>query len=103
MTKLVRPLVLMTALAVLTGGAVTSAQDKAKPTAKDEKKKEKTGTIEIYKAKDGGFRYRIKNGDGKVVAMPPLQKSYETKEDVQKALDDLKATLNTVKPTEVKD
>ena len=56
MMKLVRPLVLMTAMAAIAGGTVSSAQDKSKATTKDDKKKDdkkKLGTIEIYKGKEG--------------------------------------------------
>ncbi|HEY2910817.1 MAG TPA: hypothetical protein VGI99_11260 [Gemmataceae bacterium] len=60
----------------------------------------KAGTVEIYKAKDG-FRYRIKNPEGKVIAMPP--KGYADKAECQKVLDIVKATLNSAKPTESKD
>jgi uncharacterized protein YegP (UPF0339 family) len=71
----------------------TTETSKTKPSAKD------LGTIEIYKAKDG-FRFRIKDNDGKVVAMPP--KAFETKDDVEKLLTMLRETLSSVKPTEVK-
>jgi len=54
-------------------------------------------TVEVYKAKDG-FRFRIKDADDKTVAMPT--KGYETKEEVLKLLDQIKVTLNKVKPTE---
>ena len=63
-------------------------------------KKSALGKIEIYESKDGGFRFRIKDADDKVVAMPP--KSFETKEDVEKLLEMLKATLEQTKPTFVK-
>src|SRR5687768_9051922 len=106
MTKLARALALMVALAALAGGTVTvsAAQDK-KPPAKDDKKKddkkaddkkkdeakEKVGTVEIVKTKTGGFRYRVRGTNGKVIAMPLPQASWETKEDCLKAIDELKA------------
>lgn len=58
------------------------------------------GTIEVYKAKDG-FRFRIKDTDGKVAAMPV--KGVETEAEALKALEAIKATLNKVKPTIVKE
>lgn len=58
------------------------------------------GTIEIYKARDG-YRFRIKDADGKVAAMPV--KGLDTEKDVEKALEFIKATLNKAKPTVVKD
>jgi uncharacterized protein YegP (UPF0339 family) len=104
MTKLVRALFLiagMTAL-VLAGTALPTApaQDK-KDTKVDPKKDAKVGTVEIYKDRAGDFRFRIKDADGKVIAMPP--KGYDTKEECQKVLDLIKATLNTTKTVEVKD
>jgi uncharacterized protein YegP (UPF0339 family) len=80
------------------------AQEKgAKQKKTDEKKAApaaKVGTIEIYKAKDG-YRFRIKDTDGKTIAMPP--RGQENKEDVLKDLDEIKETLAKVKPTEIKD
>jgi len=65
--------------------------------------KKATGVIEIYKNKDGEYRYRIKNLEGKTIALPPLQMSWEKKADVFKALDELKTVLATTTPIEVKD
>jgi hypothetical protein len=100
MRKVIGLVVLSLSLAVV-GGSVMStsadAQDKAKAKAK---KDAAVGTIEIYKAKDG-FRYRIKDTDGKVIAMPP--RARENKEDVVKDLEEIKATLEKVKPADVKD
>jgi hypothetical protein len=92
-------LVLVVSVAVVGSSVVPSleAQDKSKTKAKE---KEKVGTIEIYKAKDG-YRYRIKGTDGKVMAMPSHAR--ESKEEVAKDLEDIKATLNKVKPSEVSD
>ena len=75
-------------------------------TKKEDAKKEDAkedmgiGTIEIYKAKDG-YRFRIKDADGKVAAMPV--KGVETADEVKKDLEAIKATLNKVKPTMIKD
>jgi uncharacterized protein len=88
--------------------APADAQDK-KDVKKDAKKgepkkgeaKATAGTVEIYKDKGGDYRFRIKDGDGKVIAMSP--KGYAEKEDVVKLLDQIKATLNKVKPVEAKD
>ena len=121
MTKLLRALSLLAAMAVLAGGSTVAQDTKPKKTddkktdkkddkkaddkKKDDKKadkKEAPGSVEITKAKGGGFRYRIKGPDGKVVAMPLPQASWETKEDVIKALDDLKEILKT-KPVDAKE
>jgi uncharacterized protein YegP (UPF0339 family) len=60
------------------------------------------GSIEVYKGKTG-YRYRIKDADGKTIAMPLPQMHWEKKEDCLKAIEQLKNTLNKAKPTEVKD
>ena len=65
-----------------------------------QQKKEKpptaqAGTVEIYKNKEGEYRYRVKNAEGKTVAMPLPQMSWESKADVLKALAELKSILNS--------
>lgn len=96
-------------LTILLGVFALTPSDQANGQAKKKEppvvKKEtppaaKAGTIEVYKAKDG-YRFRIKDADGKTVAMPT--KGYDEKEDCLKALDFVKTTLNNAKPTEVKD
>ncbi len=105
--KLRRTLGLMVALAALAGSTVTVAQEpkgaKTKPgtTKKAAAAPSKAGgSIELYQGKSG-WRYRIKNGDGKTIAMPT--KGYETKDDAVKVLEDIKTILATAKPTEVKE
>lgn len=112
MSTLPRALVLMSALAFGTI-AVSSAQEKAvkspaSPVAgaqdkkKDDKKdKKKVGTVEIYTDKGGGFRFRIKSADGKILAQ--ATKGMKAKEDVENVLDEIKEALNSGKPTEVKE
>ena len=78
----------------------TKKTDTKKSDAKDTPKKMGVGSIEIYKAKDG-FRYRIKDADDKVIAMPP--KAFETAEDAQNILDFLKETLTKGKTKVIKD
>jgi uncharacterized protein YegP (UPF0339 family) len=101
MRKLVGLFVLVVSVAVVGSSVMPSleAQDKSKTKAK---KEEKTGTVEIYKAKDG-YRFRIKDAEGKVIAMPPPSRVRENKDDVAKDLEEIKATLNKVKPTDVND
>lgn len=105
MTQLARSLVLaggMFALVVAGGSAVAPAQDK-KDVKKDAKAEKdiKAGTVEVYKDKGGDFRFRVKDADGKVIAIPP--KGYNSKEECVKALDAIRHTLNTAKVAEVKD
>jgi uncharacterized protein YegP (UPF0339 family) len=82
------------------GPVQAQTKGKTQPTKKTEAPPAKVGTIEVYKAKDG-YRFRIKDTDGKTVAMPT--KGYDEKDDCLKTLDFIKATLNNVKPTDVKD
>src|SRR5262245_53552072 len=97
MRKVVGLLVLVVSVAVVGSSVVPSieAQDKSKA-----KTKEKVGRVEIYKAKEG-YRFRVDDQEGKVIAMPV--KGRETKDEVAKDLDEIKATLNKVKPTDVND
>src|SRR5262249_58240236 len=68
MRKVIGLLVLVVSVAVVGSSVVPSleAQDKSKTKAKE---KEKVGTVEIYKAKDG-YRFRIKDTEGKDAAKP---------------------------------
>ncbi len=116
MTKFIRGLAFLSALAVMVAATGSVAQDKKKDDKKpadtkkddkkkDEKKDEKKGEagINIYKNDNGKWRYRIVNADGKTIVMPVPLASWETKADCEKAIADLKALLNSAKPTEVKD
>ena len=115
MTRTVRSLALMAALAVMAVATGSVAQDKKKDdkkpadTKKDDKKPEakkdekKESGIHIYKNDNGKWRYRIVNADGKTIVMPVPLASWETKAECEKAIADLKALLNSAKPTEVKD
>ena len=111
MTKFVRSIALAAAIAGLVsagGMSVAPAQDKkAKDTKTDDTKKATTkkmdvvGTVEVYKDKAGDFRFKIVGEDGKALAM--TTKGYEKKEDAIKALDMVKAILNSAKVTELKE
>ncbi len=125
MTRYLRSAALMAALAVFAVGTGTTAQEKKKddkkpadtkkvepkkeekkPEAKkDDKKAEekKDAGIQIYKNDNGRWRYRIVNAEGKTIVMPVPLASWDTKAECEKAIADLKALLNTAKPTEVKD
>jgi uncharacterized protein YegP (UPF0339 family) len=104
MRRVVGLVVLSVCLAVVGGAALSptvDAQDKTKTKAKDKKDAAAPGTVEIYKAKDGGYRFRIKDPDGKLLAIP--SRSRESKEDVAKDLEEIKLTLEKAKPTDVKE
>lgn len=120
MTRTLRTLSLLAALAVMAVATGSVAQDKKKDdkkpadTKKDDKKPEakkddkkaeekKEAGIHIYKNDNGRWRYRIVNAEGKTIVMPVPLASWDTKAECEKAIADLKALLNTAKPTEVKD
>jgi len=65
--------------------------------------KSELGSIEVFKNKAGEYRYRVKDGDGKTIAIPLANMSWEKKADALKAIDQLKSILNTAKPVDVKD
>ena len=105
MANLVRALLLVAGMTGLlyagAGLSASPAQDKKVDSKKDTKAADKGGTVEIHKDQAGDYRFRIKDADGKVVAMST--KGYETKDECHKALDFVKATLNAAKVTEAKD
>jgi len=75
----------------------------AQGTKKPSKKDEPAGSIELYQNKEGHYRFRIKNHEGKTIAMPLPQMSWEKKADALKAIDELKSILDHATPVEVKD
>jgi len=83
---------------VVAGGAgtVTAVQ---KEKGKDAKAA-KGGAVEVYEDKAGEYRFRIKDDEGKVVAMST--KGYDKREDAHKALEFVKHALNTAKVTDIK-
>ena len=98
MSKLLRSFVLFAAIAGLltaAGLSVAPAQvkdkDKKDDKAKDDKAKvEEIGVTEVYMAKDG-WRFRIKNSDGKSVAIGTI--AHEKKEDALKAVEFVKTAM----------
>jgi uncharacterized protein YegP (UPF0339 family) len=99
MRHIFRAVSLATVLGLLTVAGYDQASGQGKDKKKESPPAAKTGTIEVYKAKDG-YRFRIKDLDGKTVAMPT--KGYDEKDDCLHALEFIKTTLNNAKPTEVK-
>ena len=103
MRKAIGLLVLVIGVAVVASPELSSvgAQDKSKTKAKkDSAAPAVTGTVEIHKGKDG-YRFRIKNEDGKTIAM--ATRGHETKEECLQVLEEVKTILSKAKPTEVKD
>jgi hypothetical protein len=107
MRRMLGLLALTLALGVLAAGGLSpvEAQDKAKTKKAKESDKKATkeaavGTIEIYKAKDG-FRFRIKDGDDKTMAIPV--RGRETRAEVVDDIENIKAILAKARPTDAKD
>ena len=102
MRRVLGLLALVVGLAVV-GAPVDStldAQDKTKTKLKDKDKKDAKeadagGTVEVYKAKDG-YRFRIKNTEGKSIAIST--RGHESKDDAIKDLDTVKSILTKSKP-----
>jgi len=97
MTKAIRGAALLLALAVFAGaadpqpaGAQTKSKDKAKDAAVQEKDKAAaTGAMfELYKDTAGEFRFRMRDGDGNLLATSG--KGYKEKADCQKVIDTIK-------------
>jgi uncharacterized protein YegP (UPF0339 family) len=96
MWKLVRGLTLVAAMTAVSVAAlsVAEAQDKEK-----KGKTERIGTVEVYKDKGGGYRFRVKDTTGKTLASCP--KGYKDKAEAVKALELVKETLNRAKVNDV--
>jgi uncharacterized protein YegP (UPF0339 family) len=80
----------MAGLAV--GPALAPAQDKKDVKKEARGTKSATGVIEINEGKDGKFRFVIRDGDGKLLAMSGPT-GFATREDAGKAVETLKAVL----------
>jgi uncharacterized protein YegP (UPF0339 family) len=106
MRKLIRSLVLATAVATGTATLVTYSpvigqNPKVDPKTKVEPKTgTPKGSVLVSADKQGKFRFFIKDGDGKTLAMSTV--GYEKKEDAMKMIETVKTLLNTQKVTEEK-
>jgi uncharacterized protein len=91
MSKALRGLVLIVAVAIVGAGGLNSstAQDK-KDKGKDKGKDAKaTAVFELYKDKQNEFRFRLNDDEGNLLATSG--KGYKTKADCQKVIDTIKA------------
>jgi uncharacterized protein YegP (UPF0339 family) len=68
-----------------------------------QKKAKASGSIELTRTDEGKWRYRVKDADGKTIAMPLPQMHWDSKADALKAIGELKSILDTATPTEAKD
>jgi hypothetical protein len=48
-------------------------------------------------------RFRLVDGYGKTIAMPPANKHWEKRDDAIKAIADVQANLDAAKPTDVRE
>lgn len=87
MKRLFGGLIVALALTLASGSTSPSmAQTKSKDSPK--KKSATTATFEIYKDATDDFRFRLRDGDGHLLAISG--KGYEKKEDCQKVIDSIK-------------
>ena len=111
MTRAVALVVVLGIATSLAGLHSAAAQDKKKDAgaaaAQDKKTKDKgkteaagAATFEIYKDKGGKFRFRFMGGDGVELAMS--HRGYETKAEIQKAIDAIKRDAAKAKVEEEK-
>ena len=107
--RIVRTVVLSIACLLLVAGmaglvttaGLAPAQDK-KDVKKDTKAAKATaGVIEINEGKDGKFRFIVRDGEGKLLAMSGPT-GYEKREDAVKAVETLKAVLPGAKTVSAK-
>jgi uncharacterized protein YegP (UPF0339 family) len=89
-------------LALCTVSLDAGVGKKGKGDGKKVGKGAEVGSIEIYKTEKGFYRYRVKNAEGKTIAMPLPQMHWEKKADCLGAIDELRTTLMRAKPTDVK-
>ncbi len=90
----------------LVGGIVLALLLLALGTAPDAivaqaKKDDKSGVIEIGEGKDGKFRFFIRDGEGKLLAMSSPG-GFANAKDAQAAIDQLKVVLSKAKVTTLK-
>jgi uncharacterized protein YegP (UPF0339 family) len=95
MSKALRGLVLIVAVAIVGAASLNSS------TAQDKKDKDKgkdakvTAVFELYKDKQDEFRFRLKDDEGTTLAISPH--GYKARPDVQKAIDAIKANAAKAK------
>ncbi|MCE9565209.1 MAG: hypothetical protein K8U57_24520 [Planctomycetes bacterium] len=91
-------------LITVTGLSVAPAQvkdkDKKDDKAKVDPKADDIGVTEVFMGKDG-WRFRIKNADGKSIAIGTM--AFDKKEDAVKMVESLKTILSKGKVVEMKE
>ena len=90
--SLLAPLALAAAVGVFALDAANAQDKKDKDKAKDKGKEAAAAAVfELYKDSADEFRFRLKDGDG--VMMAVSGKGYKTKADCQKVIDTIKNTV----------
>jgi uncharacterized protein YegP (UPF0339 family) len=100
MCKVVRSLLAPLALAAAVGAFALDAANAQVKKDKDKKSAEAaTAVFELYKDTADEFRFRLKTGDG--VLLATSGKGYKTKTDCQKVIDIIKNTAGRAKVEEI--
>ena len=106
MTRIIRSVVLASLLATGTAAVVsmspaiaqtTKGAPKVEPKVEPKGGAKTEGTVIYRPGKDGKFRFSVINKDGKTLAMSVVS-GFEKPEDCLKALEEVKAILNSAKP-----
>jgi uncharacterized protein YegP (UPF0339 family) len=97
MNKIIRSLLLPLALATVVGAV--SLDQAAGQDKKDKKTVAGAAVFELYKDKQGEYRFRLKDGD---VLLATSGKGYETRAECVKVIDTIKSTAAKAKIEEVK-
>lgn len=93
---------LIVASGVSPDAVVAQAKKDDKAAKKEAKKDSKAGVIEIAKGKDDKFRFFVRDGEGKLLAMSGPG-GFATPKEAQEAIDDLKEVVAKVSVKEKDD
>jgi uncharacterized protein YegP (UPF0339 family) len=96
MAKIVRCLLLLVLAAAVGVGSLAEANAQEK---KDKKAVAATAVFELYTDTAGEFRFRLKDGEG--VLLATSGKGYKTKSDCQKVIETIRSTASRAKVEEL--
>jgi uncharacterized protein YegP (UPF0339 family) len=92
---------LLVCLALLAGFVAVATVPDAPVVAQGAKDSTKAPHIDVTEGKDGKYRFTVRSGAGKLLAMSGPT-GYATEKDALKAIDDLKTALKTAKTNPTK-